>query len=104
MLEGRKTQNENTEFERCCTKITFCCLYFNLAAPPERSSSDDLKVVQVNTRARENARAHHTDKFDQVDDGNLILRRGQVFTIDVGLNRLFNPNLDTIKFIFYIGK
>ena len=70
----------------------------------EASSEEILKILQLKTRGEENAVAHHTDKFEQVDYGDLIVRRGQEFKINIGFNRPFNKDTDAVKFTFKVGK
>ena len=57
----------------------------------------------MDTKPQENAVAHHTDKFDQVEHGDLIVRRGQPFRMVLTFNKPFSPDLHTIKFSFMIG-
>jgi hypothetical protein len=79
----------------------------NLTDQIIRVRSLDLKILQ-------NAKAHHTDKFekcyarnDEVNwrrlEPNLVIRRGQTFEIDVIFDRPFNEETDDIQLVFEIG-
>lgn len=52
----------------------------------------------------ENAQAHHTDEFEQdmSRDLDLIVRRGQDFTMEVNLNRKYYPEMETIILRFTV--
>lgn len=60
-------------------------------------------VQSVDARVKDNARAHHTDRFELVqreEDPRLVVRRGQAFTLSLGLSRAFDSSTDAISFIF----
>ncbi|KAJ8031450.1 Protein-glutamine gamma-glutamyltransferase K [Holothuria leucospilota] len=68
-------------------------------APP--ASSGQLKVENVDLKISENRTAHRTDKYEVSD---LILRRGQEFTIDLKLSRPFKKSEDVIGVEFRTGE
>ena len=63
-----------------------------------------IQVQDLKTKAEENARAHHTDKFAGVEHDKLVARRGQEFNISIYFNKLFDPSTDTLKLIFTLGE
>ena len=81
----------------------FAMLISAIASETNSDSSGDLKIEKVDTRFQENAIAHHTERFDQVEHGGLIVRRGQEFRIVITFNRPFTASSDIIKISFMIG-
>ena len=76
------------------------------AIATENNSSDfstDLKIERVDTKPQENAVAHHTERFDQVEHGDLIVRRGQPFRIVITFSKPFSQTSHTLSFSFMIG-
>ncbi|KAJ8303153.1 hypothetical protein KUTeg_019549, partial [Tegillarca granosa] len=62
-----------------------------------------VKVTTVDVLAAENAVLHHTAKYDGIEDGHLIIRRGQPFDIYVRFNGGFNPKRNKLRFVFKTG-
>lgn len=65
-----------------------------------------LTIKSVDIKIAENAKAHHTDKFDLVKrekDPRLVIRRGQGFFISITLSRNYDSNRDAISFIFTLA-
>ncbi|KAG8222477.1 hypothetical protein J437_LFUL000839 [Ladona fulva] len=66
-----------------------------------------LLVEWVHLNPRENATAHHTDRFEAVhlEPPKTILRRGQPFTFKIRLvGREYDPNSDNIRVVFNFGQ
>lgn len=64
-----------------------------------------LKVSNVDLNVLNNTRDHRTNKFDVVTTRReLILRRGQVFMIDVEFNRAYDSQKDDLRLVFECGK
>ncbi|XP_063969739.1 protein-glutamine gamma-glutamyltransferase 4-like [Lytechinus pictus] len=74
-------------------------------AAPDLSNLPSLSVTGVNLFELENAKAHHTDEFEQDASGNpcLIVRRGQEFTMEVNLNRKYCPEIEKILLRFAVN-
>lgn len=65
-----------------------------------------LQVTSINFNALENAKNHHTDRYEIVrsDPPIPVIRRGQEFTANIQFDREFIPNEDKIKITFDVGK
>uniref|UniRef100_A0A4W4EFS4 protein-glutamine gamma-glutamyltransferase n=1 Tax=Electrophorus electricus TaxID=8005 RepID=A0A4W4EFS4_ELEEL len=59
-----------------------------------------LRVINLNMYEQTNKMAHRTNMYDY---SNLIVRRGQEFTLGIVFNRLFNPQFDIVNIEFLIG-
>uniref|UniRef100_A0A8B9KRN8 protein-glutamine gamma-glutamyltransferase n=1 Tax=Astyanax mexicanus TaxID=7994 RepID=A0A8B9KRN8_ASTMX len=60
----------------------------------------DIVVVDVKMYNDLNKADHHTEKYD---NPNLIVRRGQEFTIGIVFRRPYNPQTDNVALEFVIG-
>uniref|UniRef100_A0A4W4EDN1 protein-glutamine gamma-glutamyltransferase n=1 Tax=Electrophorus electricus TaxID=8005 RepID=A0A4W4EDN1_ELEEL len=60
-----------------------------------------LRVINLNMYEQTNKMAHRTNMYDY---SNLIVRRGQEFTLGIVFNRLFNPQFDIVNIEFLIGE
>lgn len=67
---------------------------------PPPPSVDQLKVDNVDLKVTENRLAHRTDRYEVTD---LILRRGQEFSVALKLNRPFKAGEDVITVEFRTG-
>lgn len=70
------------------------------------SSSDVLKVRNIDFCIPQNGGFHHTYKFDLMNREKnpcLVVRRGQPFLLDIILNRTYNAEKDAISFIFTVA-
>ncbi|XP_014667660.1 PREDICTED: hemocyte protein-glutamine gamma-glutamyltransferase-like isoform X2 [Priapulus caudatus] len=63
-----------------------------------------LEVGKIDWEAAINATDHHTDRFDAVESGKPVIRRGQVFKLTVHFKRQLIPHRDTIRFKFEFGR
>lgn len=70
----------------------------------EEPKEQDLVVKSIDCHMTENAHAHHTEQFQQVEKGFLIVRRGQKFEVTVTFNREFDIRNDQIAITFVTGK
>jgi hypothetical protein len=71
------------------------------------SNDEQLVVTSVHLYPLENAKLHHTDKFEVLhrDNPTVILRRGQYFHLVVGFSgRSYDPNKDFVQLVFSYGK
>ncbi|KAK3551024.1 hypothetical protein QTP70_011428 [Hemibagrus guttatus] len=68
---------------------------------PMPSGSANLIVMNIKMYEKTNKRLHHTDAYHH---SNLIIRRGQEFTMGIVFNRPFNPKMDLFFIEFLIGK
>lgn len=59
----------------------------------EDKPSDALKVMSLDLHLNQNRREHHTKEYDQTD---LILRRGQAFTLSISFGREIDPTHDRL--------
>lgn len=75
--------------------------------------SDDpglIDVINVDLNIPKNTEEHHTDQFEITDklDGdnreNLVIRRGQKFTIKIEFNREYYKDKDDLRLVFQFGK
>ncbi|KAK3085991.1 hypothetical protein FSP39_011813, partial [Pinctada imbricata] len=63
-------------------------------------------VTEIDLHITENAREHHTDRYDLTQkskDAELVIRRGQPFLMDVTFNRPYNIELHDLYLVFEIG-
>ncbi|KAJ8298607.1 hypothetical protein KUTeg_022667 [Tegillarca granosa] len=63
----------------------------------------ELKVTDIDVLARVNGKQHRTDKYAAVENGTLVVRRGDKFNILVTFNRKVNFKKDKLSFIFEAG-
>lgn len=73
--------------------------------PPEAGKGDSIVQVQgVNLRVAENAEQHRTDEFQLTkgSDPVLVVRRGDPFKLILELSRHYNPDKDTVAFVFTV--
>lgn len=61
-------------------------------------------MVDFDVLAVENGKLHRTDKYAAVDNGTLVVRRGDNFNIMATFNRKVNFKKDKISFVFQAGK
>ncbi|XP_058256307.1 coagulation factor XIII A chain-like [Hemibagrus wyckioides] len=75
---------------------------FQEATPraPMPSGSANLIVKNISMYEKTNKLLHHTDAYHY---SNLIIRRGQEFTMGIVFNRPFNPKIDLFFIEFLIG-
>lgn len=70
--------------------------------------TDNLKVEIIYFYALENAKQHHTDKYEVVhDEENVtpVLRRGHKFNIAIRfIGRQYSSGTDNVSVIFNYGK
>ncbi|XP_063366650.1 hemocyte protein-glutamine gamma-glutamyltransferase-like [Cydia amplana] len=67
---------------------------------------EPLVVNEVNFYPRENAKLHHTDKYELVnaeDSKAAILRRGQLFKGEVQFTRPYDEESDLVQLVFTFG-
>lgn len=66
---------------------------------------DAIKVDAVEMYAKDNAKHHHTEMFDNLEsrDAPLIIRRGQSFFLALRFKREYQPDTDVINLDFSIG-
>ncbi|TSK16040.1 Coagulation factor XIII A chain [Bagarius yarrelli] len=70
------------------------------ATPRAPMPTADLAVMKINMYEKMNKLLHHTDLYNQ---SNLIIRRGQEFTMGIVFNRPLNPQVDLFYIEFLIG-
>ncbi|XP_026869086.2 coagulation factor XIII, A1 polypeptide a, tandem duplicate 1 [Electrophorus electricus] len=79
-------------------------MYETITAIPRGSlptiDASTLRVINLNMYEQTNKMAHRTNMYDY---SNLIVRRGQEFTLGIVFNRLFNPQFDIVNIEFLIG-
>jgi hypothetical protein len=71
------------------------------------SNDEQLVVTSVHLYPLENAKLHHTEKFEVLhrDNPTVILRRGQSFHLVVRFsNRTYDPSKDLVQLVFAYGK
>ncbi|KAK3769509.1 hypothetical protein RRG08_027078 [Elysia crispata] len=76
--------------------------------PPSRPDfSNVLAVKHVDLMVAENSLAHHTDRYEisQPDQkpSQLVIRRGQPFSITIDFTKEYNPEADDLKLVFEAG-
>lgn len=74
---------------------------------PDEKQVRPLELKWADLKVRENANEHHTADFDSIDRQNnaqLIIRRGQAFTIDLEFYRNFDGDSDFLKLVFECGR
>ncbi|XP_076469989.1 hemocyte protein-glutamine gamma-glutamyltransferase-like, partial [Babylonia areolata] len=64
-----------------------------------------LKVEAVDFKVSHNAVKHHTDQFDICESNTpqLVVRRGQEFSIQIDFSRAYDAKTDDLRLIFEIG-
>jgi len=70
------------------------------------SNDEQLAVTSVHLYPLENAKLHHTDKFEVLhrDNPTVILRRGQSFHLIIGFSgRTYDSNKDVVQLVFTYG-
>jgi hypothetical protein len=71
------------------------------------SNDEQLVVTSVHLYPLENAKLHHTDRFEVLhrDNPTVILRRAQSFHLVIGFSgRSYDPNKDFVQLVFTYGK
>ncbi|KAG5680333.1 hypothetical protein PVAND_009844 [Polypedilum vanderplanki] len=68
-------------------------------------SHDILAIEKVDLCAARNGKTHHTDRFDLMkrEIPKLVVRRGQVFKLQLHCNRPYNMERDQISLIFSVA-
>ena len=64
-----------------------------------------LYVKVVDLLLAENGPLHHTEQFDVMErekDPQLVVRRGQMFTVSITLSRAHSADKDAVSFIFTV--
>lgn len=86
-----------------------------LPRPPQLDPSNDvidgtrqgvLSVQNIDFCTDINGEHHHTSRYNLMTRDEkkcLVVRRGQPFTLDLLLNRAYDPDKDAISFIFYVS-
>ncbi|XP_062572335.1 annulin-like [Saccostrea cucullata] len=74
----------------------------------DESGGDDVaagraKVSSIDVMSDENGRAHHTEKYDLVQAGGLVVRRGQTFNLVLHFDKKFSLKKNTIRLVFKAG-
>jgi hypothetical protein len=62
-----------------------------------------VKVVDL--LVAENGPLHHTEQFDVMErekEPQLVVRRGQKFTVSITLSRAYSTDKDAVSFIFTV--
>ena len=62
-------------------------------------------VKMVDLLVAENGPLHHTEQFDVMErekEPQLVVRRGQMFTISITLSRAYSADKDAVSFIFTV--
>ncbi|KAB0798564.1 hypothetical protein PPYR_09557 [Photinus pyralis] len=75
-------------------------------AVQELKQADILIVRKIDPCIKLNGEAHHTSKYELMNrsiEPDLVVRRGQPFTIILALNRPYNEAKDAISFIFNVS-
>lgn len=72
------------------------------------ASNDALKVNMLDFNYERNGNEHHTDKYYTMnglpaETSRLVVRRGQTFRLQIGLNRPFDRRRDTLSFVFTLA-
>lgn len=75
------------------------------AARRGKHRGDAIKVDAVEVYAKDNAKHHHTEMFDNLElsDPPLIIRRGQSFFLAIRFKREYQPGTDEVHIDFSIG-
>lgn len=79
-------------------------------AAPDAADKDTIQVTKLDLNVRQNAKAHHTNEFDITDAlvydsrEELVIRRGQIFNINIEFNRLYDSAKDDLRLVFQFGK
>ncbi|KAH8020103.1 hypothetical protein HPB51_024490 [Rhipicephalus microplus] len=75
------------------------------AARRKKYRGDAIKVDAVEVYAKDNAKHHHTEMFDNLElsDPPLIIRRGQSFFLAIRFKREYQPGTDDVQIDFSIG-
>lgn len=60
-------------------------------------------MTSLDVLAAQNAVSHHTAKYEGIEEGQLIVRRGQPFDVFVRFNGGFNPRRNKLRFVFKTG-
>ena len=66
-------------------------------------SSNRAKVSAIDILSEENSRQHHTEKYDVVQGGGLVVRRGQAFNLLLQFDRRFSLKKNTLRLVFKTG-
>lgn len=73
---------------------------------PESKETQDILIIRsIDPCIKENGDSHHTSKYDVCNrqiDPQLVVRRGQTFSLDITLNRPYNDQKDMMSFIFSV--
>ena len=67
------------------------------------TESNDLRVVKLDLNLKGNGKGHHTDEYDAMEKGSLVVRRGDVFNIQITFNRSYDKGNDDLKLVFTTG-
>ncbi|KAL8590514.1 hypothetical protein ACOMHN_010950 [Nucella lapillus] len=72
---------------------------------PQVADKDVLEVKDVDFKVAENTKQHHTDEYDITEGSNpqLVVRRGQQFTVQIAFNRDYDNKKDDLRLVFEIG-
>ncbi|GFR69281.1 hemocyte protein-glutamine gamma-glutamyltransferase-like [Elysia marginata] len=75
--------------------------------PSRPDMSTVLAVKEVDLMVKENGQAHHTDRYEisQPDQRppQLVIRRGQPFSISIDFTKEYDPEKDDLKLVFEAG-
>jgi hypothetical protein len=64
-----------------------------------------ISVKEVDLLVAENGPLHHTEQYDVMErekDSQLVVRRGQAFSVSITLSRTYNADNDAVSFIFTV--
>ena len=68
--------------------------------------ADEVVYVKVvDLLVTKNGPLHHTEQFDVMErekEPQLVVRRGQMFTISITLSRAYSADKDAVSFIFTV--
>lgn len=75
------------------------------ATKPTEGADEVVWVKMVDLLVAENGPLHHTEQFDVMErekEPQLVVRRGQMFTISITLSRAYSADKDAVSFIFTV--
>lgn len=87
-------------------------LFFRFTYSGETASEEvlqkELHVTKLDSQIKENTTAHHTDQYSITKllepNNELVVRRGQEFTIQCTFNIPYNKDKHDFRIVFTIGK
>ncbi|KAL3860744.1 hypothetical protein ACJMK2_010819 [Sinanodonta woodiana] len=75
---------------------------------PDKEDTETIKVASVNLNIADNTKEHHTNEYDITEDlpgqkRQLVVRRGQSFTITLEFDRDYDESRDDLRLVFQFG-